>query len=323
MRTRQLLLSLVTLLMIVPLLSRASGIRQATPPAMSALQSIPIVADYRYRISGAARPLMLFWIGRDNVGGARITRRLAPDGTLGLEMLTGSDPARAPFHTNRWGYIREIVRGGVAEIVAVKSDIEEETIEEAKASAKDKNSARSLEFIRERVTPTEAVAWSRVADVERDVSYRDLEFVLGRMATLDDWQEQRLERPPDARSGFLVAFMELMDNTVAASTNTNSPKSAPAPNALVYIHRAKLYDLQQDQIELLNDFDAGTRGRVRALHGRFRIHNRETNETSGEFFATYGMDGELAGVPLHMQYQPRWWLRTALILDESTTFATK
>jgi len=294
----------------------------AGPPSMAALDTIPIVGDHRYRVSGSARPLLLFWIARDNVGGARITRRRGDDGALGLEMLTGSDPARAPFHANRWGYVREIVRGSTAELVAVKSEIEEETIEEAKTNERDRNNARSLVFIRERVTPNEAVAWSTIAHVGREVSYRDLDFVLGRMAALEHWQMRRVARPPDARSGFLVAFTELMDATVAAWSTAATPKTAHG-GTLVYIHRAKLYDLQQDQVERLDDFDAGAPGRVRAIRGRFRIRNRETNETSGEFVATYGMTGALAGVPLRMQYQPRWWLRTALTLDDSKDFAVR
>jgi len=257
--------------------ARLSG-QAGAPPPMFALDTIPVVGDYRYRISGSARPFLLFWISRDNVGGARISRRRADDGTRGLEMLTGSDPARAPFKANRWGYIREIVRGSVAELVAVKSEIEEETIEEAKANENDKRSARALVFIRERVTPNESVTWTAIADVGRDVSYRDLDIVLDRMATLQRWQQRRITRPPQARSGFLVAFTELMDTTVAAWAAAGPSKRAHAESTLMYVHRAKLYDLRQDQIELLDDFDAGTRGHVRALRGRFRIHNRETGE---------------------------------------------
>jgi hypothetical protein len=277
---------------------------------------MPIVGDYRYRISGSARPFVLFWISRDNVGGARITRRRGADGALELEMLSGSDPARAPFKTNRWGYIREVVHGDVAELVAIKSEIEEETIEEARAN-ENTGGTRTLVFIRERLTPTEAVAWSTIADVGREVSYRDLEYVLGRMGSLDHWQERRLARPQDARSGFLVAFTELMDGAVAAWTAAGRSKPRPTENAVMYVHRAKLYDLRQDRIQHVEDFDAGPRGHVAALRGRFRIHNRETGETSGEFTATYGISGDLAGVPLRMQYQPRWWLRTALTLDDS------
>jgi hypothetical protein len=33
------------------------------------------------------------------------------------------------------------------------------------------------------------------------------------------------------------------------------------------------------------------------------------------------MTGELAAVPLRLVYQPRWWLRTGLVLDDATSFS--
>ena len=32
---------------------------------------------------------------------------------------------------------------------------------------------------------------------------------------------------------------------------------------------------------------------------------------------TYGVNGELAGVPVQASYQPHWWLKLELALDES------
>ena len=52
------------------------------------------------------RPL-LFWISKDDVGGARVSWRGDADGAFGLDLLIGSDPARAPRQINRWG--RELV----------------------------------------------------------------------------------------------------------------------------------------------------------------------------------------------------------------------
>src|SRR5262249_47790393 len=119
------------------LVTAASVLSDGLPPGreetLPSLERIPLVTEHHYRLSGAARPL-LFWISRDNVGGGRMTWRQAPDGTVSLELLMGSDPARAPFKTNRWGYIREVVRGDSAELVAVKSETEEETIDQARAS---------------------------------------------------------------------------------------------------------------------------------------------------------------------------------------------
>jgi len=318
-----LLLIVCALAVVQPHVLAAVGSETGPPDdaALPLIDTIPIVSDHRYRASGAIRPFVLFWISRDNVGGARITRRRSPDGTFGVEMLTGSDPERAPFRTNRWGYIREVVRGAAAELVAVKSQTEEESIEEAKANVANGDASRMLIFIRERITPREAMAWSTVADVGREISFRDLDVALGRMSSLDGWQERRSTRPSDVRPGFLTAFVELMETTIQTWTAAGQPRAGRRANTLVYFHRAKLYDLRQDNIEMLDSYDAGAYGRVRALRGKFRLRSHETGRTSGEFTAIYGMTGELAAVPLRLTYQPRWWLRTELVLDDTTSFA--
>ena len=77
----------------------------------------------------------------------------------------------------------------------------------------------------------------------------------------------------------------------------------------------------QTEEELLDSYDAGARGRMRALRGRFRLRSHETGKTSGEFTAIHGMTGELAAVPLRLVYQPRWWLRTELVVDDATSFS--
>jgi len=82
------------------------------PAAESAMWPI---GRFEYRVSGKIRPLVLFWIERENVGRASITWICNADGWDGVELLVGSDPARA-MGVNRWGYYREERRGGHARI---------------------------------------------------------------------------------------------------------------------------------------------------------------------------------------------------------------
>jgi hypothetical protein len=300
---------------------RGAAVQSAPPDPAASVAGMTTVSDHRYRASGAARPFVLFWISRDNVGGARITRRRGNDGRRALEMLTGSDPARAPFGTNRWGYIQEIIQGNDVDLVAVKTPTEEETIEDAKASVRNTNARGVLVFIREHVTARESVAWSTVAEVGRDVTFRDLDAVLRRMPALGGWQQRRLTRPPDARPGFLTAFADMMDASAKAWASGAPAKRDSSPAPLTYIHRAELFDLHQDQVELVPDASAGGGERVRALRARFRIWNRRTSKWSGEFVAVYGISGAFAGVPLRLTYQPRWWLRTELAIDDTVDYS--
>jgi hypothetical protein len=282
---------------------------------LPAPEELPVVAEHHYRLSGAARPL-LFWITRDNVGGGRMTWRRAADGTLSLELLMGSDPARAPFKANRWGYMREVVQGDSAELVAVKSETEEETIDEAKASANRKDQNHALVFIHEQVTPRDARTSSAIVDVGRTATYRDLDFVLDRMATIREWEDRVGARPHAARPGFLVAFTELMRSGVSAWTLADTSTFRYAPTTLLFVHRAKPYELRQSDVELLRDVTLGGRRYAHLLQAHFRIRNPSTNYQS-QFWVIYGLDDGLAAVPVRITYQPRWWLRTELTLDPS------
>jgi hypothetical protein len=109
----------------------------------------------------------------------------------------------------------------------------------------------------------------------------------------------------------------MMDRSAAAWSGGAPSKQDRALQKVTYIHRAELFDLNQDQFQLLDDAPDGRGGRVPALRARFRIWNRQTNEWSGEFVAVYGVSGEWTGVPLRLTYQPRWWLRTELTIDDS------
>ena len=298
--------------------SRSSAAAQASssrPHTLPAPDELPIIAEHHYRLSGSARPF-LFWISRDNIGGGRMTWRRAADGTLGFELLMGSDPARAPFKANRWGYIREIVRGDSAELVAVKSETEEETIDQARASANQKDRERSLMFIHEQVSARETRASSAIVDVGREATYRELDFVLDRMSTIPEWEERVGVRPKATRPGFLVALTELMQSGVNAWNAADHSTFHYEPRTLLYVHRAKPYELRQSDVEVLRDVMIGSRRYAHLLQGAFRIRNPATNYQS-QFSVIYGLDDDLAAVPVRITYQPRWWLRTQLTLDPS------
>src|SRR5262245_6294086 len=307
---------LVSGVFVLPLVASPPAAPQGAPPDGHTLPTpdeLPVIAEYHYRLSGSARPF-LFWISRDNVGSGRMTWRRSSNGTLALELLMGSDPERAPFKTNRWGYIREVVQGDSAELVAVKSDTEEDTIDEAKASINQPARDRGLTFIREQVTPRETRAASAVVDVGRPATYRDLGFVLDRMSSIREWEERVRARPQSTRPGFLVALTELMQTGVDAWKSAPDRSFRYGSRSVLYIHRAMAYELRQSDVEVLRDVTFGGQRHAHLLHGTFRIRNPSTNYQS-HFWVTYGLDDRLAAVPVRITYQPRWWLRTQLTLD--------
>src|SRR5450756_1103342 len=61
-------------------------------PQVAALTNgtLPIVAEHRYRVAAKIRPLVLFWIGKDNVGGARLRWRRGENDERGSDPISRS-----------------------------------------------------------------------------------------------------------------------------------------------------------------------------------------------------------------------------------------
>ena len=78
--------------------------------ALSWVKSAPRdVADYEYVMTARVR-LLLFWAGKDDVGGGYIRRGFSAEDRRQelIQVLFGSDPAKAPRAINRWGAGTEI-----------------------------------------------------------------------------------------------------------------------------------------------------------------------------------------------------------------------
>ena len=131
---------------------------QQIPFSRDALNGrVPVAQERAYHVNAKVRPL-LFWIGRDNVGEARITWREGLDGRRALELLIGSDPSRAPRRINRWGFIVEELHGENAEVLGVMSESNEETIEEAEAQIARDAGVSTFRAARTTITGARAVA---------------------------------------------------------------------------------------------------------------------------------------------------------------------
>jgi hypothetical protein len=86
---------------------------QAALEHTTELMRAPLHVDARFDYTMTARVrLLLFWVGKDDVGGGYIRRGTLPVDPASdvIELLIGSDPAKAPRAINRWGAASEIVR---------------------------------------------------------------------------------------------------------------------------------------------------------------------------------------------------------------------
>ena len=120
----------------------------------------------------------------------------------------------------------------------------------------------------------------------------------------DAGRVQTLPVPPGTRSGFLVAVAALLEGVV------KTPGPAVPPPAR-YVFGQRLYELRAGQVRRLTASVEGRR--VAAVRVPFEIRTLATGDRT-PFEITAGTEGDLAGVPLLIQWQPRWWLKVELHL---------
>ncbi len=295
---------------------------RAEPPALQAgplaLGTLPVVAEHRYRIAAKIRPLLLFWIGKDDVGGARIRWRKGDGDARGYDALIGSDPARAPRKINRWGFILEEIGPAGANIVGIMKKSDEETLEEAKSrTAAEAKGAVVFKMIQSTVSQTEAVSRVTVSTVPRDYSYREFAAIVDVLSKETAPPKiQRTPVPPGGRPGLLSAVIELLHDGVETVKRTGK---APGRKGLIYVYYAKQYNLTRVSSAVERNVTYGGVVYPKLLKSEFEVRAR-TETWSESFTIVCGLDGALAEIPVFLTYQPRWWFKAEMVLDERQVF---
>jgi hypothetical protein len=284
--------------------------------------TLPVVAEHKYRMLAKVRPL-LFWITEDDIGGARISWRGDDNGGFGLDLLIGSDPLRAPRKINRWGYISEQVRGSEARVIGVMKQSNEQSVKEAE-SLLDRDGQEGFVYraIQGTASAKQASAGVTTVRVERDLTFRDIEPLLTLVsAAAPNGERRSVALPNGMRPGFLVALHDLVKQSVDSyRADTNSGGSVkPSRTPVPYVYYGVFYELRMKSSELLKSATIDGRAYSNLARGDFEIRNRDTGETT-RFQLTYGTGGPLAAVPVHAVYQPRWWFEVQLFLDDRTEF---
>jgi hypothetical protein len=286
--------------------------RQAAAPAVEHLpgDGVPVEKTHTYRLAGRIRPL-LFWFGKDDVGTGRIVWRRSGGGTRAYELLVGSDPAKTPRGLNRWGYVAEEVTGANGVLLALMTRADESSLDEAEASAAQAGSG--MDFRAMHASLEQGTITARVWRVETPgvLSVFDVDATLDRVRRGAASATPRQARArPGALPGFLVAVAHLVDLAVAA--RSGQQRAAALTSVVPYSFGRNAYDLRLRDIEQVPPA-GGERPTLVRLP--FEIRTIATDART-RFELTCGTAGDLAGVPVRIQWQPRWWLRLELHLDD-------
>jgi hypothetical protein len=307
---------------------------------LAALLALPAAGDgvYAYRLRGEVR-LLLLWLGKDDVGGGRITvARSAPSSNQWherIEVLFGSDPDKIPKGINRWGYGREEGQwvdgpGGqgprlaATEFQGIMRHSPEASFDEALAATRDAKAAGQFLYDTtvSRVLPGEASSEFRVLSEKEDFDYRSPQRLLSRFqehlaGSAPLRRRQLVNAPPvyGAPYGFLTGVSELIRQALGTALRPS----------LNFVYNASLYKLEilsVRPVEASRLRPQWKAGGVREVSGiRFRCFNT-VKRTRTDFELWVPRTGELKGIPVRILLQPRWWLRLQMDLDPAGSSQT-
>jgi len=285
----------------------------AAGQAAVAIADLTPVRVHRYTMSAAVRPL-LFWISRDRVGLARITWRRGHDGTLGYEFLVGTDPAQAPRGINRWGYIVEAARGGDGSVLALMTGSPNASYrDEETSSTATGQSPAEFRAVRGAVHQGRTTWQSVRVRAATVLTIHDLDEALGRVDREMAGAAQRDGiAPGGSHSGFLVSVADAIDRSVSGDCASHSASKGCGPS-LVYVFGRDTYELCMRDASALTVTHAGRQ--TPAMRLRFESRRLDSGSRT-QFEVIAGTAGDLRGVPLVIEWQPRWWLRATLRLQE-------
>ena len=266
-------------------------------------RNLPVVRQHTYRMAGKIRVLLL-WVGRDDVGSGVITWRGAGDDRA-IEILIGSDPARAPSQLNKWGYLVEAVHGGESSVVGLISQENDDRLSDVKADLKTRKEQRAFDTIRGYVAAPEGIARVGTLYAPSELTYHDADTVLKAALADRSLPVKRIGRRGGVRPGFLTSLTELLRATVDKKADTRRIR---------YIHGDRVFELRLLDATRLARFDRDGRTWHNVIRGRFETGDAGSRSGT-RFELVYGASGALAAIPILISYQPKWWLQVDLVLN--------
>src|SRR5712671_3181179 len=289
-------------------------------------------AQFDYIMTARVR-LLLFWAGKDDVGGGYIRRGRLPQDSASdvIELLIGSDPAKAPRAINRWGAASEIAHKPSGSGHGVESstffgfmkvssgtsaaEMEKEVAREKRGgsflfSAIINQGERNFDFAKVVPFTSDTDFTIHQFDQAKSMVFDRLLGSEGRLKEIGASQFQACGR----REGFLESVAELIDAALE--------KLAP-PSSLCYLYNGERHQLALSQItqvpsetirlSLRDEPREYVRTYQDLVLARFENFNQTTKKRTG-FELLLGTTGSLRGVPVQIRYQPNWWFQAVLNL---------
>ncbi len=310
------------------------------PPAPAAAQSAAGTASSQtltYTLRGEVR-LLLFWVGRDNVGGGRIYLARGVESNSGQfwqeeEVLFGSNPERVPGKVNRWGYGKERsvwkpAPGGGQQLVQSVFEGFMRPTDDLPANMQDYRKKQEAEgsvlykSVRSEVNDKEATTEDRFFTDKEDFDYRVPDALLRKyqqnLSSTAPQVRRELSRQAakyESPAGFLTAIQSLIAR-VSDEAARNPGGWTGFRTAVRYVYNAKPYRLSVREVTVARNFKLLPTAPSGAAPENvaevdFRVENLKEGFTY-DFTLWFALSGPMRGLPLRIVHQPKWWLRLRL-----------
>ena len=281
---------------------------------------------YDYEVTAAVR-MLLFWISRDDVGQGYIQTGAMPGNPAmeTIELVMGSDPAKAPMGINRWGAASEVWRqdnhSGV--FFGFMKASQNDSVGSAREEISKEKDTQKYQYNGIISQMNSGRAFSAVVPISSATDFTLHQLPLAQQMVLQELKSHA--RPPrvlDARSlegcstgiGFLFTVRELIDGVLDANRS---------PNTRCYVYHARRYMMTLKDCEPVKEMKValklhGASRKVERIYrdlkrADFTVLNTQSKERT-DFEVVFGSAGELRGVPVQIEYQPSWWFRVTLNL---------
>jgi hypothetical protein len=300
--------------------------------AVNWIRATPLIrAEHDYIMTCRLR-LLFFWVGRDDLGGGYIkTGQAVDDPSLEMiQLLFGSDPAKAPRAINRWGAGTEVLKSdgdktpaASAFVGFMKSSKGESVSAMQHELAREKSAGKHLfEAIISRVDRTQAISTTVPFYSGKDYDMYQLaeaqKLALDQLGDGQGRKFHRLEGPAGREcrrpGGFLSTTAELLERSL---------NGAKTPVSLCYVYNARPYTLTLQRVVPIAAKDVHIKLKEKGQkidrpyrgleESHFQIYNYESGVKT-DFTVLLGTTGELRGVPVQINYQPNWWFQIVLNL---------
>jgi hypothetical protein len=319
------------------------GGREAISEALGWMRSVPKdAAQFDYVMTARVR-LLVFWAGKDDVGGGYIRRGISRENPREelIQILFGSDPAKAPRNINRWGAGTEVEwhRTEVGPIGNMRNA--SDTVSSAffgfmKSSSGKSASEMQAELKKEKEQGQHAFkgilsrvergqALSLVVPLNSDTDYNlhqydEAEPLMLEKIGASDREVKKLDGGEgcEASEEFLGAVEGLMNQALGGGK---------APLRTCYVYDSLANTLTLEDVSPVKTLDVVVHGPKSTTLFQTKYDNLvelsflSEGKTTGKktnFSLIVGTEGQLRGVPVQIRYQPNWWFQVVLNLKPNS-----